>query len=847
MFKRLNVNQYSGKVDLWESIEGRTYHRELEPDFTYYIPDKSGSSDIKDIYGNPVIKKTAKSFNEIKEFKKTGVKCCETDISPTTKFLQSYYKDQDLKVDMNNINICTLDIEISSLEFPDPQYAKYPIDLVTMHFSQSNRTVTLGLKEYTGSSSVVKEYYWIPDEKKLIETMIDIFRKEKVDIITGWYVETFDCHYIVNRSNILHIESNFSPLNKVSIREKEVAGQTTFSVKFDGITILDYMELYKKYTFESQETYTLQAISKLEIGEGKNDYEGVINDLSDRDWNGYVEYNVQDVLLVTKLERGNPDAKETKYRSGLKFIELAITMAYEARISFDDIFSQMAVLTGYILRYLHSENLVLPDKVYKVKDKLPGAYVFAKTGKFKNVISFDVESMYPSLIRSFNIGPDTIIVDPTEEEKKICYSTPLSEYKTWDMADGSSIHIGGIYYRKDKISVLNKIVSKIFLERKEFKNQKNKAKKEGRSDLVEYYDKQQMIRKILINSMYGVLGNEHFHLFNLNCATTITLGAQHLIKYLSQTTNDYFKNYFYLDTNYFPITDESNKLQEDLISLIDTDSNFFCFDELINKLNLKFNDNFEMMDWINKLDKTVIKPLFDDILKLYFDNYGAEGKINFKRDKTITDMLILAKKAYIMRVIDIEGETFNEYKLKITGTELKKKSTPKFCRDNLLKLVDKMFDVDKDIIIKEISNFKKIFKSVNINEISSLKGAKEYSKYAKDIGYYIKNGLDYTKGCPMQVRAAQNYNYTIAKYKLKLIPIGNGAKVRFIPIKNNNYLKDDIIGWIGSYPEEFKEIFKIDYDLQFEKTFLATIQNIFNIVNWGEINLMKSKMDKFLL
>lgn len=849
MFKRIHYDQFRNKIHLWETEDGKYSHKEFDFELTYYVRDNSGKSEIKDIYGHSVIKRKAKNLQEIKNVKETKVKCCETDIPVETKFLQEYYFGKDLKVDMSNINICTIDIEVTAPEFPKPEIAKYPIDLVTMHFSQSGRIVTLGLNEYTGNNPLVKEYHWIPDEKLLLEKMIDIFRKEKVDIITGWNVLTFDCLYIVNRCNNLNIEKNFSPLNKYSIKKKKNKNNQMIDVvKFEGLSILDYMDLYKKFTYEARESYSLQNIGMIEIDEGKKDYEGQINDLSQRNWNEYVEYNIQDVLIVVKFENGNPEAKNKKKRAGLKFIELTVNICYQALIPFESVFSQMAVLTGYILKFLHEENMVLPDKERQSKDKLPGAYVYACPGLYKYLTSYDVESEYPMMILEYNIGPDTLVIDPSEEEKKLCYSTPLSEYKTWHLETGETIHVGGIYYRKDKESVLKKIVSKIFNERKMFKKKMFEARDSGNKDLEKYYKSQQLIRKILINSMYGVLGNQHFHLYNNNCAMTITLSGQELIKYLSETINDYFMNYFYQNTKYFPIEDENNKLKNNVVKLTDTDSCYLCFEELFEKLNLKFESDLDYVKWMNEFDKDVIKPFLNDILNIYASRYGIPQLINFKREKIITGMIILAKKKYVTQIKDKEGEIFDDLLTDVTGIEIIKTSTPKFCRDALLELVKKMFVInDKEIITNEIMKIKKMFKDQNITDISFPRGVSEYTEYAKDTEYYLKRGLTYPSGCPYHVRASMNYNYTITKYNMKLLPISNGSKIRFIYLKPNNFLKQDIIAWIGEYPKEFNELFNVDYDLQFEKSFLTIIQRFYEVMGWGEINLQNSKMKKFII
>lgn len=845
MYKRVHYNSYLNKINLWEINEkGRTVHKEITPELKFYIEDKTKKSPIKDIYGNPVIQKTAKTQAEMRKYKDTGILTCETDFSGTTKFLQEYYKDKELKFDISQFQICCLDIETEISKdgsFSRPEDPKTPINLVTMYFSKSNRLVTLGLQEYTGNNSEVKEYHWFHSEKMLIEKMIDIFRSETVDVITGWNVKGFDLLYIVKRAEMLGIEKNFSPLNKYYIKTKNENNSIVYDISFDGLSILDYMLLYKKFTYEPRESFSLQAIGKIEVDEGKKDYTGTLNDLAENNWNDFVLYNIQDVLLVMKLENGNLEAKDPKKRSGLKLIELTIQMCSDALVNYEDVFSSMAVLLGYILKFLHKENLVLPDRKHTTKDKLPGAMVRAYEGSYKYLISYDFSSLYPTLIRQYNISPETLVLNPSEEEKKNLYSTPLSEYKTWHLETGETISIGGIYYKKEQ-GILSKIVTKISNEREEFKKKMFEARDKGDKSSEEFYRRHQLIKKILQNSLYGTISHEMFHLFNYNNAISITLGGQHLIKYVSETSDDYFKNYYL--QNIPNISDRT--LSKSCAILLDTDSTYFTFEELIEKLELKFQNDDEFLKWANDLDKNFLKDFFKNILEIYAEQFGTPNIMNFKREKIITDMFVLSKKKYVTKVKDKEGETYDPPKFNISGIEIVRSSTPLFCRNKLLDVVKLIVNTkDKELILKSIRKYKKDFLIEDIKNIAFPRGIKEYTKYAKDVSFYLKNKLSYPSSCPIHVRAAMNYNYIVAKNKFKLIPISNGNKIKFVFVKPNNILNQNVIGFINEWPKEFNDIFEIDYETQFEKSFISVIERFFEVLNWGEVNLKVSKLKDF--
>lgn len=837
MFEAISYNKFSNKIDLWEICEEtkRSIHKEFTPDIEYYVEDKYKKSDITDIYGTPVIRKVAKSREEITNNRNAGIKMMESDLPMEIKVLQKIYAGKQFKVDMNLLNVCFLDIEVEFDEvngYSEAKDANNKIILITMYFTKSKRLVTLGLKEYTGKAEHVGEYHWIQDEKTLIEKAIYIFKKERSKIISGWNSTGYDVTYILRRSENLGIETNFSPLNKYYLKTVTENEKEHLEPKIDGVSLLDYQELYKKFIFSNPGSFTLQNICSIELNEGKTNLDGLINDLDKRNWNLFVEYNCNDVLLVVKLEQK------------LKFLELCIILAHEALIPYQDVFSQMRLLTGVILNFLHKQNMVLPDRVHQHDEKLPGGYVYADLGHFKEVINFDVRSFYPHIIMTFNIGNDTIVVDPKKEEIPNLISTPLSEYKNWELDTGDTLYCGGIYYRKDKVSVLSKITSKIFNERLDFKNKQEEAIKNGNKELEDFYDKHQLIRKILINSLFGVLGNKYFHLYDINCARTITLAAQTLLKYLFDNTNDYLKNYFYQNEKYFKVIDEKNKLKNDVIIRADTDSLFLCLHEILEKLEIKFENDDEFINWVNEFVDNVMNPFYTDILQIYADSYGVKQIIEFKREKILTNILILAKKSYSYRLVMKDNKRING-KIYHMG-ELVKKTIPMFCRNKIAEVVENIFkDSDKETIIKQIIQIKKKFKESNLNDISPIKGTSNYTKYAKDISYYLKNNLSYSFKMPGHVKAALNYNYMNAKYNLKLMSITNGAKIRYIQIKPNNKLNQEVIAWIGDWPKEFDQFFQIDYDTQFDKMFISATQMIFDVLHWGEINLKVSKLKDF--
>lgn len=398
MFSNIFYDALHSKIHLWEFINGKKVHTTHEIEHEYYIEDVTRQSPITDVMGKSVIKKKAENQKTINELKSMGVYTCEGDIPEDIKFLQNRYGTMsNLLPDCSLFNIAYFDIEVASPdEFPKPEEAKHPINLMTVKFSKTGESYTFGLQDYTGS--IVKNYCYCATEEILIENFIAFVRKKKPDVITGWNVnfvfqitDGFDIPYLLNRCKNLNIDpSGLSPINIVEQRKNG-------NWHIAGVSILDYLSLYKKFEQENQEFYSLQYIATKVVGEGKLQFEGTINTLWQTDWNTFVDYNYQDVLLVEKIEEK------------LKYLQLVLTFGYESLIPFEKCFSSMSLLQGLILKQLHSMNKVLPDKGENEHIEFPGAYVLATKGVYDNVISFDVESLYPSMIRALNISPETKI------------------------------------------------------------------------------------------------------------------------------------------------------------------------------------------------------------------------------------------------------------------------------------------------------------------------------------------------------------------------------------------------------------------------------------------------------
>tara|TARA_Y100000310_G_C20702715_1_gene831513 strand:- start:5486 stop:8071 length:2586 start_codon:yes stop_codon:yes gene_type:complete len=858
-------------------VNGKTKKISVSPEIEYYINDKIGKSDKKNIWGDPVVLQKADSRKEMNDFIKfANVKTCESTIADDVKFLQKRYLHEKLVPNMDDFQIATIDIELASGDdFPDDvaESVPYPINLISVHYSKTDEIITYGLEPYTGRDESVKNYHFIPDESRLLEIFISDFRKRRVDIVTGWNIKLFDMPYIINRAATFEIETSLSPLNMykdTSVRDD--FGNTKNAYIIPGLSILDGLESYKKFTFVKRASYKLNNIGEDEVGEGKLEYEGQINHIYKTDWDKFVEYNVQDVILTKKIE----DKR--------RFIPLIVNLCYDALIPFEKVYSSISLITGFFIRYLHKKNIMFPDPLKDVhKEAYPGAFVMALEGLYKYVMSYDIQSEYPKMIMQFNISPETLVLNPTNTEGLI--RTPCSDLYECDTPSGR-FQVSGIYYKKER-GILPEITETVFNERVYLKDKSKVADGlEKRLDLPEiaknngmdigfvtqlaeeigeegytsqYYDSQQMIRKIIINSMYGVLGTPYFAFYNVHNAMAITIGGRTLIQHLSNSINDYMKESWHkVAMEVFPeiCKKPPPQIKDNTVVLIDTDSNYLCLDEMIKGLRINFRDNEEYRQFGNILDKRFLKPFFTKALNNFADTYGVEQIHKFEREKIVITKIVLAMKKYADLVIDDEGKTtykdgttYSEKpKMSITGIEMVRASTPEFCKNHLTSMLRLIMESGSLTETTEaLGEVYDMFMEEKVEKISKCSSVNTYSKYAPSISEMVEEDNFHTpKGCPYHVKAAIAYNFLVKKYKLPLEPVGNGGDVKLVQVNPVNELGISLIAYVGSYPKFFNDIFKLDKEEQWEKQFTKIMQRFYDVVDWGTVQVDTIDTDGFI-
>ena len=851
-----NIYYDGSKIHLWEiTEEGKTKRIVENFEYEYYVEDKSKKSPIKDIYGNPFIRRTAKSSKELYGLRKSGLKLCESDLKEEVKFLQNRYKGKQLKVDIKNFRIAAIDIELAvEGSHTTSLLVEHPINLITLivRTPKADRVFTFATQEYTSDSKeYVDDYRCYPTELEMIEAFVEFFRKCKIDIISGYNIVLFDIPYIINRIKKLTKNTNKEGIeNKLSAVDVLKYNEKDNTYKIMALTIIDYYDLIKKFTFETLPSYTLNNVSKHFLNSSKISYEGTIKDFYKTNWNGFVDYNIQDAKLILQLE------------DKLKFIELAIYRSYMSLNPLENFHSPILIWTGNILKYLHERNMVLPDKPKNIKDWwkhdkmyifnnekqntiegeeevfgdffIKGGHVEAYPGFYFKVLSFDARALYPSNIILYNISPETKVTKPTDINGLI-RST-----------------INGVFYTKDK-GILPTIIEESLKERDYHKSLSEKYFNEGNKDLSDYHNYLQMVFKINNNSAYGALCNKNFHLFDVDNARAITRGGRVIIRYLAKNVNRYLKEFLHNDyKKYFPDCKEPRKIESDSVTLCDTDSIYVT----INDVYDIYNNGESFLEFAYKIEKKLFEPLLDSLVKRFAKLHSSNGSIFFKREGIISKQIVLGKKKYFTELLQKEGKIFKEPKPDATGLETERSNFPSFCQDRVWETFESVFEninsksdlknpEAKKIITDLVRLSKEDFIKASVEDISMVSSVQKYDESCKSGEWYVKNGLKFKGSLPIYYRAACVYNYVVKKYKLPLVEITGGDKIKYIYVYPNNSTQNNVVAYIGNYPKEFESIFKIDYETQFEKTYFSVLQRLYEVLGWGRIEMRDNLLKQF--
>jgi len=721
----------------------------------------------------------------------------------------------DIVWDRDKINVTTIDIETAYEDgFPEPEKANQEVLAITLKNNIDGIYRVWGMKDYDEEAALIKPIKYIKcrDEADLLLQFLDFWSDHDTcpDVVTGWNVKFFDIPYLVNRvGNILGIDqiAKFSPWGLVDFQKVVKRGREQITYKIQGVQTLDYLDLFQKfgYSYGTQESYKLDHIAKVVLGEKKLSFEesGSLRNLYKDDFQRYIDYNMKDVQLVDRLE------------DKMALITLAMTVAYKGGVNYADTFGTVGIWESIIYRklsYHRTMPMIEPDEM-GVRD-FEGGYVKPpQVGMHDWVVSFDLNSLYPNIIVQWNMSPETLNKNPQ-------YNRPSGVERyleaTTPQEDKFTVAANGSTYRKDIDGVIPNIIVDYYDERKSIKKMMIAAEKSYQKEKTVELEKeinrlhnQQMAIKILMNSLYGAIGNKYFRYYDLRIAEGITLTGQLAIKWAEKAVNK-----------------ELNKIlktDKDYVIAMDTDSLYINFGPLVEQL--KPNDPVKFLDKIctDHFEPCIAKA-YD---KLYSNMNCHKPRMEMGREVIADRGIWTAKKRYILNVHNSEGIQYSEPKLKIMGIEAIKSSTPEIVRDKFKEIFDIIISSSEKDVQDFIQKFKSDFKSRSPEEVA-------FPRSVSNITEWKDRKTVYKKGSPIHVRGSLIYNKTLKESGMmhKYEAIQNGTRIKFCYMKKPNTIKENVIAFPDVLPKEFGLHNHVDYDKQFEKTFIEPLELILNSIGW---------------
>jgi len=798
----------------------RVHYREKIKPTLFLVPDaQKRPSEYRTLDGRKAYPKKFDGAREAREFIKTYQDAAGLEVHGYERFIYQHIGQKfpdEIDYDMSQMKIYTIDIEVACENgFPDVQASAEEMLCITIKDFNTKKIITWGTREFNPPEGIEYRVFWT--EAEMLQDFHSWWADNTPDIITGWNNNLYDIPYICRRIERVLGEKwkkSLSPWNRVHEREINMMGRTHIAYDISGVAILDYLDLYKKFTYTNQESYRLDHIAMVELGDKKLDHSEFENfkDFYTSNWQRFVEYNIHDVNLVDSLEEK------------MRLVELAVAMSYDAKVNFEDVYSQVRVWDTLIYNDLKKRNIVVPPRITSDKnEKYAGAYVKDPIlGQHEWVVSFDLNSLYPHLIMQYNISPETLCDarHPSVTVEKILN-------QEIEIGDEYAVCANGAQYRKDIHGFLPEMMRRIYDERTIYKkrmlvakqnleNAKTPAEAHALRKDVSKFNNIQMARKIQLNSAYGAIGNQYFRYYNLANAEAITLSGQVSIRWIENKMNAYLNKILKTDN-------------DDYVIAVDTDSIYLNLGPFVHKVFKGREASDESI--VRFLDK-VCQVEFEKYIRNSYEALASyvnayEQKMVMKRENIANKGIWTAKKRYILNVWNSEGVQYEKPKLKMMGIEAVKSSTPMPCRTAIKEALNVIMTGDESATQKYIKDFREKFEKMPPEEVAFPRGCNNIAKNSSP-------STIYGKGCPMHVRGALLYNFYIKKNKLshKYPLIQEGEKVKYVMLSTPNKINENVVSFFQTLPKEFGLEGSIDYDLQFKKSFLDPIQVILDSIGW---------------
>lgn len=821
-----NVYQRSDKIYIRGYGNGKPFQDDVDYQPYLFVPtpaDPETHEGYRTLQGQPVKKVQFDSINKARNFVKEMEGSSNSKFYGLTHWQYVALNDEfpgTVEYDASLISVVSIDIEVHAPDgVPDVQQAEQEVTAITL--VKNEKILTFGVKAFTSDNPNVR-YVLCEDERDLLKKYLTAWNDPEwmPDVVTGWSSEMFDIPYLVNRvRRILGAKwvKAFSPWGYVYEREI-VRGkyansnfQDRIEIVYDiaGITQLDYLQLYKKFTFTNHESYALGHIANVELGEKKVDFSEYrsLPELYEKDPAKYYTYNIHDAVLVERLEKK------------LGFIKLVFAIAYKAKINYIDALTTLRPWDVIIHNHLLEKGIVIPQPVEQDFRPFAGAYVKeVQIGMHEDVVSFDLTALYPSIISQCNISPETLVDKiemPSMDEILLFRTIPKAD--RW-LEKNLSLTVGGCVYSKDQQGFLGELVDTFIADRGIVKKKMQKLEKlkdDKNDNEISQLHNLQWALKVLTNGLYGALGNKYFRWFAVDLAESITLTGQLADRWIMDALNSYLNKTL------------STK-NVDYIIAGDTDSVYINLKPMVKACGLEGEPTERIVEFLDTVCKEKLEPYIDRqfmALGKLLNSYSH--KLIMKREAICNKAIWRGKKMYILNVWNNEGIPYNPPKLKIKGIEAVRSSTPMACRDAIRKALGIIMNKSETDLHKYIADFQATFMTLPFVDIAFPRSLNGLTKYYDPV-------LTYKSGCPIHVRAAILYNQLLAEHKLshKYSVIHNKDKIKFILLKKPNPTGQHVVGASDELPPEFGLEKYIDKDGQFEKAFLSPIQSITNVIGW---------------
>ena len=814
---KILVKGYQGRKQVKMAVSYRPNH---------YIPSKKGETAYRALDGRHLEVVNLNSMGGARKFRERYQGVEGFEIHGYDRYIYTYIADKfqgDIDYDPKLIKVASLDIECECEDgFPDPMIAGEKVNAISIK-PFGKETVVFGSGPWEHNRSDVI-YHNCTNEANLLMKFIKYWRTESFDIITGWNVNSFDITYLCNRIDKIMGEDEhkkLSPWNQSDVREFTSQGyQKNMVFNLYGVNVLDYLELYRKHTFVNQESYRLDHIANVELGKGKLAYSeyGNLHTLYRQDYAKFLEYNVQDAVLVEELEEK------------LGLIELVQAMSYNAKCNYNDTFGMVKYWETIIYNFLKEQGIQTPPQKLKTgNDKMKpiiGAYVKEPlVGGHNWVVSFDLNSLYPHIIMQYNISPEKMVKEYKEDvsiDRLLNKQVDISYLKQ----QNNTVCPNGTKFKRDRQGFLPELMEKFYDERKAWKKKmieyqierescKDAKRRRELDTLIKRANNNQMVRKIALNSAYGALANQYFAFFSIDLAEAITTSGQLIIQWSERTINEFMNKT--LGTE-----------DEDFVIAMDTDSVYITMDKLVQKVLPEETDKDKIIDFLNKSEGMFEKILADGFDELAEYTNAFQNKMEMGREVIADRGIWTAKKRYILNVHDNEGVRLAVPKLKMMGIETAKSSTPQWVRTKLTEAFKVVMSGTEQDLWEFVETARKEFRNLPPEEVAFPRGCKGLVQYSCPTNIY-------SKGTPIHVRGSLLYNHQLKKKNIdrRYEMIKNGEKIHFSYLTTPNPINENVISFMNVLPREFDLHRFIDYDMQFDKAFVDPLKVVISLIGWN--------------